>query len=323
MSSIFVSVVSYRDPLLSLTVNNLLDQKSDKNEVTVGILEQTRYEDSLEVKDPNFIRRKEVRYKRIDPQYTEGVGWARHINSLQLRDEEFFYQIDSHMLFDKDWDCSLISDWQLGRKKHDSDRVIISGSCKGFDLDKDGRIINAHDMPITSVIKCFDYEKFGDFIGVHGDIIEATEDVQPAIHTCAGNFFTTSRWASEVGPDPKMYFLGEEHKMVLMSFFAGYAMFHPTKTICYHFNGTGSYITKPWVKPLLITEEQYSDFCNRSREHWLRYLHGIDKEKLMQFYEYSGINYVDQYFDERVRTYSIKGLPPEERKPGKSPWYDE
>ena len=44
---IFVSVVSFRDPLLLQTVRSLIDNQSGIYEIVVGIFEQTCIEDSL------------------------------------------------------------------------------------------------------------------------------------------------------------------------------------------------------------------------------------------------------------------------------------
>jgi hypothetical protein len=325
MSSIFVSVVSYRDSLLNQTVVDLLDKQSGLNDITVGIFEQTIRENSLEVINPELIKQKNIRYKRIDPEYAAGVGWARHINALQIKNEEFFFQIDSHMLFDKGWDVSLIEDWNLGKEKHNDNKTIISTSCKGYDFDENGNIIHVHydAPPITAVMRCFELEPFNNLVALHGEYLNATDDIFPGIHTCAGNFFSHTDWVREIGPDPKMYFSGEEQKMVLSSFFAGYHMYHPRKIISYHYNGSGNYVTKPWCKPLLITEDQYSDFCNSSREYWLKYLENLGEEKLKEFYEYSGIDYVNKCFDEAVRSKSMIVIPPEERVHAKSPWAEE
>jgi hypothetical protein len=325
MSSIFVSIASYRDPLLSRTIEDLFDKKSGKNDIIVGVFEQTALQDSLEVKNPSLINRDNVRYIRVDPENSRGVGWARYNNSLQVHDEDFFFQIDSHMLFDRNWDSYLINDWNLGRQKHGDNKTIISTSCKGFDLDESGNVIDAgfDYQPITAILKCFTQDAFHNIPFVHGEIIESTPDIFPAIHVCAGNFFSHSDWVREVGPDPMMYFVGEEHKIVLSSFFAGYHLYHPTRIISYHYNRSADYITKPWCKPLLITEGQYADFTNSSREHWLHYLENLGEKKLNEFYKYSGIDYVNKCFDDRVRSYLIKVLPPVELANQKSPWAEE
>jgi hypothetical protein len=135
---IFVSIVSYRDPLLHQTLRNMMETQSAITQVTYGIFEQTEFAESLEAKYPDLAQNKNVRYKRIDPKYSDGVGWARHLNSLQVDDEEFYYQVDSHTLFDKNWDRYLINDFKLGMEQHKTDRIIIDANCGTFRMLEDG-----------------------------------------------------------------------------------------------------------------------------------------------------------------------------------------
>lgn len=312
---IFVSICSYRDPLLKSTIDSLFDNKSLRHDIVVGVFEQTKLEDSLETIAPEYLSRPDIRYKRIDPIYSEGVGWARHINELQLKNEDFFYQVDSHMLFDKDWDRKLINDWKRGKAKHNSDRIIIAANCKNFELDSNNiPILHSHPTPKTCCVKYFHYEAHNNILAPHGDLLEGTEDIQPAIHICAGNFFTTSKWVKEVGANPRFFFEGEEQYLTLSSFLAGYHIYHPREISCYHYINTHEYISKQWYKPI-ITMERYSNAVQASIAEWNRYLEELDEECLEKYYEYSGVDYINKRLDERAKTYSIHVLPPEERPP--------
>ena len=305
---IFVSIVSYRDPLLSITLHSLLDNASLNHDITIGIFEQTIYENSLLIKDPELLKNQNIKYKRIDPEYSDGVSWARHINSLQADNEDFFYQIDSHMLFEKDWDSYLIEDWNAGKEKHNTDKIIITASCKSFDLDEHGiPVLYGNLAKLTCKVKYFTYQKY-DIPGAHGELIPATENIEPAIHICAGNFFTHISWLKNVGADPKLYFEPEEAKMVLESFAAGYHMYHPRSIHCYHYINTSKYITKQWFEPI-ITMEKYGNLVWKSLMHWQEYLNNLDKSILEDYYNYSGLDYINKTIDERALTRSIKLAP--------------
>ena len=290
---IFVSIVSYRDPLLKMTVENVLQQASSRHEITVGIFEQTAVEDSLETVAPELVYNKQVRYKRIDPIYSEGVGWARAINAMQIEDEDFLYEIDSHMLFDKDWDRYLVNDWRKARNKAGSDKVIITGSCFSFDIDDQGEPrLHVNYYPMTCKVGYFHYQE-NNILGAHGDVIDRTDDVEPAIHICAGNFFTHTDWVKNVGINHKVFFDGEEQLMVLSSIANGYKLYHPRELHSYHFIGTGDYITKQWHKPL-ITMEKYGEFVRKSIKQLSDYLEQIDEDVLEEYREYSGVDYINQ-----------------------------
>ena len=299
---IFVSIVSYRDPLLKNTVVSLLENKSGRHDITIGIFEQTAKENSLlSITDFDFNN---IKYKRIDPEYSEGVCWARHINGLQVEDEELFYQVDSHMLFEKNCDRNMVNDWKRGRDINGHDRIIITANCKGFELDEVGNPVILPEPNITCKVKYFYYEKTNDILAAHGDHIPSTENIEPAIHICAGNFFTTTKWVKEVGADPGVFFEGEEQLMVLQSFIKGYKLYHPRSIHCYHYNKTHEYITKQWFKPI-VKDEIYHARLNRGYKYVREFISEMDEDILEKFYEYSGVDYINQIIDERSRTNSI------------------
>lgn len=305
---IFVSIVSYRDPLLKMTVENILQQASSRHQITVGIFEQTAVEDSLETVAPELVSNAQVKYKRIDPIYSEGVGWARAINSMQIEDEDFLYEIDSHMLFDKDWDRYLVNDWRKARNKAGSDKVIITGSCFSFDIDEQGKPrLHTNHYPMTCKVGYFHYQE-NNILGAHGDIIDRTDDVEPAIHICAGNFFTHTDWVRNVGINHKVFFDGEEQLMVLSSIANGYKLYHPRELHSYHYIGTGDYVTKQWHKPL-ITMEKYGEFVRKSIKQLSDYLEQIDEDVLEEYREYSGVDYINQRLEPKCIVKSMNPPP--------------
>lgn len=308
---IFVSVVSYRDPLLHHTIKSLLENKSERHKVTIGVFEQTSFEESLENLHKELLLDKNIKYKRIDPQHSEGVGWARHINSLQLEDEDFYYQIDSHMLFDKHWDRNLVNNYRMGVEKKDSNKIIITANCKNYDLNANNEPEKIPVHAITCEAKYFAFRKDMYLFG-HGDWVDARKDLTPAIHIFAGNFFTHSDWVRNVGVDPFMFFEGEEQLLSIKSFAAGYHLFHPTSIECYHYNRTGEYITKQRVNPV-VSQEVISKRQTKAREHFLAVLDNLDEDMLERFRKYSGVDYINRKLEKRAITKGILPVPGEDR----------
>lgn len=305
---IFVSIVSYRDPLLAKTIENVLAQASSRHQITVGVFEQTAIEESLVSVAPNLAEDPRVRYKRIDPIYSEGVGWARAINAMQIDDEDFIYQIDSHMMFDKDWDRYLINDWRKAKAKAGTDKIIITGSCFTYELDQDGEPkLHTNHYPMTCKVGYFYYQE-NNLLGAHGDLIDRTDDVEPAIHICAGNFFTHVDWVKNVGVDHKIFFDGEEQLMVLSSLANGYKLYHPRELHSYHFIGSGDYVTKQWHKPL-ISMEKYGEFVRKSIERFNDYLEHIDEDVLEAYREYSGVDYINQRLEPKCISKTMNPPP--------------
>lgn len=309
---IFVSVVSYRDKLLKSTIESLLSKKSLRHEIIIGIFEQTVEEDSLVKVAPELLKNKFIRYKRIDPIYADGVCWARDVNFLQLTDEDFIFEVDSHMIFDKDWDRKLINDYKKGVALSGTDKVIISGSCKNFEISTEGGIIlHEHPVPMRSNVKYFLYQEHSDILGAHGDLETSDGNITPAIHICAGNFFTHAAWVKNVGANPDIYFEGEEQYMVLESFKQGYKLYHMSDIISYHYINTNEYDTKQWHNPI-ITMEQYSNRVHRGLVNFKKYLDSLDDDVLEAYHKYSGVDYINKRLDEKAMTYSIRVEPPPE-----------
>lgn len=299
---IFVSICSYRDPLLHYTLESLIENKSNRHEATYSILEQVVYKDSLEKLYPDLVARPDVIYKRIDPQFSDGVGWARKVNSLNVRDEDFFYQIDSHMLFDPNWDRYLVEDYKRGVKKSGSNRVIIDGGTKTYTLDENNvphKHINADE--ITTYAKYYIWASH-NLLGVHGHHVPATSDVLPTVHLFAGNLFTHIEWLTNVGINHLSYFDGEEQLLTMTSFEAGYYLYAPTEVHVYHFAGSGEYTTKQWFEPV-ITMDKYSECVKTSIQQWTEYLENVSEDVLTDYFKYSGVDYINQKIEDRSRDY--------------------
>lgn len=296
MKKIYVNICSYRDNLLESTVQSLIETESGRNKITYGIFEQCCYEDSLEKKNPDLISKENIRYKRIDPQYSEGVMWARAINALQAKDEDFQYQIDSHMIFDKDWDNFLVLDYIQASKLAKTDKIILTSNCKNYDIFKNMITKHAFDAEVSSQIGYFNFEK-NLRLHAHGKWVEAKEVVTPAIHICAGNFFTTTKWIKEVGYNPKIFFGGEEQVLSLSSFIAGYKLFHQRKVKVYHYIKSKDHISKQSVNP--INEAKVIEREKESNKELIDYIYSIDEQILEDYRKYTGVDYINRKLEER------------------------
>ena len=300
---IFVSVCSYRDPLLVYTVKSLMQSKSALTECTIGVFEQIEKEHSLEVLYPELVARPEIKYKRIDPQFSEGVGWARHINSLQLTDEDFYYQVDSHMVFDYGWDRQLINDYIEGCEKADTNKVIITSNCKNFDMDN-GNVILEHNRNVACIAKFYQFNP-NLWLFAHGELLDPTESVMPAIHIFAGNLFTHSDWLMNVGVNPRIYFHGEEQVMTLSSFASGYKMYHGKQISCYHYKGSNQHTSKQNYEPV-VSAEVIAERQHRSDIEFRAFLDSLGDKVLNEYKNYSGVDYINKKIEERAITRVIK-----------------
>ena len=305
---IFVSICSYRDPLLHKTIKSLMQEKSKRHKCTYSIFEQTAYNDSLEKKYPEFANHPDVIYKRIDPQYSDGCVWARYINLMNIREcHDFVYQVDSHMLFDKNWDMFLVEDYNMAAKIAGHDKVIITGACKEFSIDETGAEVKTiPEFPMTTYVKYYMINRNTLIPGAHGDPYPVTEEPKEGFHILAGNFFTHREWIDNVGLVPASYFDCEEVLMSMMSFVAGYNIFHHTQTKCYHLGDTRDYPTKQTYEPVVPAHRQ-AENKKIAEAYWKKYLKSLDKSVLERFREKFGVDFINIKIEDRARTTSIKG----------------
>lgn len=298
MSKIFVNVCSYRDRLLAPTIYSLLETESGRNEITYGIFEQTKLEDSLQTKFPDIVKNSKVRYKRIDPEFSDGVVWARCINSMQIHDEEFQYQIDSHMLFDPEWDHQLILDYNHASKLENTDKILLTSGTKNYDLEGERIIKHTLTGDITTDLGYFQFDK-GLRLHAHGSWVAATETVTPSIHICAGNFFMPVKWIKDVGYNTRIFFEGEEQIFVITSILAGYKIFHHRKIRVYHYIRSTDHESKQRINPV-VDPEKLKKNIERSEKELISYIYSLDEAQLEEYRKITGVDYINRKLESRA-----------------------
>jgi hypothetical protein len=304
MAKIFVNICSYRDPLVGQTLTNLLETESKLNKVTYGILEQTRLEDSLEHNCPELAKHPQVKYKRVEPGASDGIGWARLVNSLQVTDEEFFYQIDSHAIFDEGWDFFVLSDYRLAERKAKTNRIIITSCCKTCDVDDEGMMYKITKERMGCKVLYYGFQN-----GVPspaGTSVSVNEDVTPAIHVNGGNLFTHIDFLKNVGLNGNLYFNAEEQYITISAYANGYKLFHPREIYCYHydFSASNPYWTKDWYEPV-ITDEKRDSLFEKGLKEYHDYIEKTDYKILQDYRKYSGVDLINKKLERRA---IIQGL---------------
>jgi hypothetical protein len=304
MKSIFVNIASYRDNLLLATINSLIENESGRNNIIYGVFEQNKLEDSLLTKAPEFIKNQKIRYKRIDPEYSDGAVWARAINSMQVYDEEFMYQIDSHMLFDKDWDHFLMLDYYQAVEKANTNKVILTTGTKNFECFGNS-YITKHTLT-SDVTVNFKYYQFAKnlMMKVHGQWIPYTEEVTPAIHAIAGNFFTPTTWLKDVGYNTRLFFEAEEQILSLSSIIAGYKIYHQRRIKCYHYLESSKHTSRQEVNP--IDPKRIDANKTREKRELLSYIYSLGEEKLNWYKKETGVDYINRKLEERAITRTVE-----------------
>jgi Glycosyltransferase (GlcNAc) len=235
MMRIFVQLASYRDPELVPTIHNMLSEAKDPGRLRFGICRQYHERDRFD--DLRHLKR-DRRFGIFDVPYRQSLGacWARSLTQRFFAGEEYTLQIDSHMRFAPHWDETLIGMLRLLMSECGVPKPILTTYPPGFDprrhLD-----VRRPAPPLRIVFNGFSTD---GALTAAPDVLPRWQHLRYPVRArfYAGGFaFTLGRFCTDVPYDPYLYFLGEEITMAVRAFSHGYDLFHPHKTVLWHFYG--------------------------------------------------------------------------------------
>lgn len=227
--SIFVSIASFRDPDCRNTIASLLEKAMYPDRVRIGVLNQIiAGEDSDCIIEPIGTN---VVVEELDASLSKGTCWARSRVQALWRDEDYYFQIDSHMRFVERWDEILIN--MLG-ECGDGKRVLSTYPLSFFPPDGYGEPMLLKLRP-----KWFDEEGILLCMSQMSPIPEV--QVRPAENhfIAAGMLFTTGDFVREIPYDPYLYHVGEEISLAVRLWTHGWNIYTPNAVIAYHDYHTG------------------------------------------------------------------------------------
>jgi hypothetical protein len=231
MKTIFVSISAYNEIDLLDTINSCFDNAKHPNRVYIGIWNHT-----------NNIVSEKFNNENIKTVYAEygtmlGVGISR-MNAISLYDnEDYFFQIDGHMMFDKNWDEKIINGFENIKLKYE--KPIISTYTPWWSRNEDGTINyytpenNAQCSPME-----YDQQILNEFFpkqktyGVDWNNADYYEHYGISAHF----IFTEGSFVYDIAPDPFLMFSGEEPTTAVRAWTRGYRMFVIKPAIAWHKN---------------------------------------------------------------------------------------
>ncbi|GAC1605014.1 MAG: hypothetical protein NVS3B2_11100 [Ramlibacter sp.] len=259
--SVFISLASYCDPLLQFTVGRALATASAPADLHFGIVDQSP--ERAAGFGPSAAPAR-LSYVRIDPMDARGPCWARALAMSFYDGEDWFFQLDSHMDFDPDWDAQLIAQARLllpGRLG-----VAISAYPNPFTL-QDGRVARqiCTEGVLAHVVKPGSSFDAGHLVlPFEAHPVDSAAAV-PGFHLGAGCLFAPGRMVDHFPYDPHFYFHGEEQALALRLFTHGWDIFHMARLPVYHlYNNAASGAPR---RPLHWDPEQDAQ---RSETWWSR-----------------------------------------------------
>ena len=298
---IFIQIAAYRDPQLIPTIESLIDNAKYPDNLTFGICNQYHPEDTFQ----NLTNYKnDDRFRVIDVLYTDAKGacWARNQIQSLYDNEEYTFQLDSHMRFEKNWDETLINEIKLLQNKG-HEKPLITGYVSSFDPNNDpeGRVNEPWRMVFDRYIPegaiFFLPEVIPNWKNIHEPI--------PARFYSAHFCFTLGQFSKEVKHDPNIYFHGEEISIAVRAYTHGYDLFHITKVVAWH-----EYTRKERVK---VWDDDKSWYLKNDKSHLRnRKLFSMDGEqyKPEEFGEYGfgNVRSLEEYEKYAGLKFSIRGV---------------
>jgi hypothetical protein len=310
--TIYVSIASYRDDDCPNTIKSLLENSGYPNRIYLGICQQNTETDidcidNEQLKFNNLFdfesyKKSNIRIKRLHAQEAKGPTYARYLCSLLYNEEDYYLQIDSHMLFNKDWDIKLINYLDQIYNKNILKAVI---TYYPKDWSSEGKTIRGQSTFCKGTIG-YDSQVYL----FRGSIVNDNKNEPREVAYCSANFFFTyGCFLNEIPYDPNLpqLFEGEEPLFTVRLWTSGWNFYSPPEDLCYHF-----YIRKDkpkyWDNPnykkeielslkkvrtylgMIETNEQYIEDDSK--------IYGLGSERtLIEYWNYIGFDREKKVFN--------------------------
>ena len=313
-NKIFISIASYRDPLLKFTINEAYENAKHKDNIIFGVVEQNELEDSLDLNEFKF--KDQIRYIRVDPGQSRGCCWARNLVQSLYLDEKYFFQIDSHTAFDYNWDETFIFALEDLRRYHD--KPIITQYPWALEFDENGK-------PIKKFVKERNKIPFiapppldeptwtmGESLHIiaRGFSYDSNQPFTHGFMLAAGCLFTLGDFVEEVPYDPRIFFQGEETTLALRAWTRGWNIFHMTSVPVLHLYTDHEKRTRRLFWDETEAEARTFSYTEIDAESTKRIdevlsgktytAFGLGSKRTMdQFKTFTGIDYLNKIYTER------------------------
>jgi hypothetical protein len=232
--SIFISVVGYRDVELTKTILSLYKNANNPTELYFGVVSQ-----DLSGRHPklSFIKKNNLRQLNMHARDARGAGFARKIAMELYSDEDYFFQVDSHMRFAKGWDTQLIKMLKEAQEVAKTEKVILSQFPAPYTV-----LTNGEDYYIKGDKDFWDDVSWTGVVntwqGLWAGNREIIKDksVPHKSHTIlAGYMFAPGKIVEEVPYDERISFMGEELCFSIRAYTRGWEIYAPYKMLAWHF----------------------------------------------------------------------------------------
>lgn len=283
MSKIFIAMPALYEEFIYDTVESAFLNADAPENLSFGIFSQ--HEKTFDYDFKKFSNR--INFVQSNTTKILGVGVSR-TNALALRqyDENFYLQIDAHMLFEKNWDSKILKQYQ--NLLNVCSKPIISMGLPSWSIENDKKVFTGKKNGTLIANPKLHSNFFGaDDIMYYGASIfsEYKESF-----FCTGCFiFSDISFVNELIPDPFVIFSGEQCLLSLRACTRNYKIFSIKEVVCYHMNKFNLTKSNWRTKQNLFSEQRRYFDRKRTRDIMLGNILGYwgapDLNSLKEYYE--------------------------------------
>ncbi len=228
---ILIEIAAFKEVELINTVNSALIQADYPERVSFAICYQND-----DLSDYNILKNiKNCKIKLVKEKDAKGSCYARYLCQQMIENEEYIYQIDSHMRFVKHWDTKMI---ELLSKTNDKNAII---SFYPVYCTEDLMKLSLDDPYFENpapggIMRANTFRGETSFIELVCDVWPKEEKIlfKKSAFIAGGNFFTYAKIHKQVLNDPEMLFYGDELPMSIRLFTYGYNIYNTNVSYIYH-----------------------------------------------------------------------------------------
>jgi hypothetical protein len=228
--TIYIGMPSYNEPYLEMTIKECFEKAEFPDRIHMGV-----WSHNSDGKDAHFLKEyKNVNYAQLYYPIGFGTGSAR-LNALNFYNEEDFYlQIDPHMIFAENWDTRLIELFYELKEKYE--KPVISTFVPYWYMSK-GEIKYGGGDECTKIYWMTDILKTQcPTFGGGPKTWEDGETYQEHYLTSGHFMFTEKEFLNDFLPDVNILFEGEEPCLSIRAWTRGYRFFTPREILMWHFD---------------------------------------------------------------------------------------
>jgi hypothetical protein len=269
--TIFISIASYRDPELERTIRSALENAENPQDLYFGVMLQ-----EFERFAPDLSWVPNLTLNTIHPKMARGAGYARAQIIPMYSGQDYFLQIDSHTIFEKNWDKLCIDQYKKAQEISNNNKIILSYFPPPFYVEPNKQISiiknSKTQLPYATKQKPM-LTKRGEWTA---ERVKLSNKNLPEESTTilAGFVFAAGELVQEVPYDPDISFFGEELCFAIRAWTRGWDIYSPCVTIAYHFYLREGY-SKVW-KDRNLREISWKELEVLSKEKQKRVLCGIE-----------------------------------------------